>query len=645
MEELQMIRLTPEEVLKKYWGYDAFRPQQREIIQSVLEGKDTFALLPTGGGKSVCFQLPGLMIEGMTIVISPLIALMKDQVERLNRMGIAATYINSSMNYAQIDQKLEAAMEGTYQFLYVAPERIKSDMFRLRLPKLKVALLAVDEAHCISQWGYDFRPAYLEIAAIREIKPQIPVIALTASATPAVQKDIIERLEMKNPGMFSKSFRRDNLRYFVLHEEAIAPKVIEIATGIKGTGIVYARTRKLTEKLAAFLQEQGISANAYHGGLRNSERGEIQQAWLEGRTRVMVATNAFGMGIDKADVRFVVHYNLPFDLESYYQEAGRGGRDGKTALAIAFLSKPDLRQLRQWSMDKYPLWEVLKHHYNLLCDYYQVPNSGKVDALHDLLMPDLVKAINVPALKLYASLKILHQEELLHFTEDKDDFAYVMMLAQAKDVLQYKEAHPILADLITYLLRTLGGEVYIQEKRFLPERWARKLDLPPLELHYQLERLANHNILMYTPATDKPSIRFLKPRQKLHKKILNWDKYAFLKAQNNQRLTEMIRYVEATDMCRSIMIQSYFGETDQTPCGVCDVCTGRFKEGLSKDELKRIEAAILELLKGERMPYQQIIQQLSIGSPLQRKEVIRLMMDQQLLILEEGNLLRLAKVD
>ncbi|MEM7373885.1 MAG: ATP-dependent DNA helicase RecQ [Bacteroidota bacterium] len=638
-----MIQPTPEDILKKYWGYDSFRPQQKEIIQTILGGQDTFALLPTGGGKSVCFQVPGLMLDGLTIVISPLIALMKDQVERLNRMGIAATYINSGMSYAQIDQKLDAAILGTYRFLYVAPERLKSEMFRLRLPKLTVSLLAVDEAHCISQWGYDFRPAYLEIAKIREIKPNIPVVALTASATPAVKEDIIQKLEMKQPQIFAKSFRRENLRYFVLHEERIAPKILEIVQRIKGTGIVYARTRKTTEKLAAYLQDHGISAKAYHGGLRNSERGEIQQDWLEDRSRIMVATNAFGMGIDKSDVRFVIHYNLPFDLESYYQEAGRGGRDGKTALAIAFLSGPDLRQLRHWNADKYPQWEMLTKHYRLLCEYFQVPNSGRVERSHDLLMPELVKSLNVPALQLYASLKILHQEGLLHMTEEKDDFAYVMMLAQPRDVLQYKATHPLLADLITFLLRTLGGEVYIQEKRFLPEHWARRLDLPPLELHYQLQRLAQHKMILYTPSTDKPSIRFLLPRQKLQKKSLNWDKYAFLKSQNDLRLEKMIDYIQDTEVCRSVIIQSYFGETDQTSCGVCDVCSGRFKRELTGKVVDKIQEAILTFLAGQTFPYKRVIQEVSVGSPIQRKEVLRMMMDQEVVLLEDGNMLRLAQ--
>ncbi|MCL4165351.1 UNVERIFIED_CONTAM: hypothetical protein GTU68_020087, partial [Idotea baltica] len=332
---------TPFEILKKHWGYDAFRPLQEEIIQSVIEERDTLALLPTGGGKSICFQVPGLYFKGLTIVISPLIALMKDQVERLNQLGIAATYVNSSMPFYQVDTKLQGAMDGDYKFLYLAPERLQSEMFKLRLPKMDVSLLVVDEAHCISQWGYDFRPSYLQIAELREAKPDVPIIAVTASATDEVRADILEKLEMREPAVFTKSFRRDNLRYFVLEEENVTQRTIDIVKRTQGTGIIYARTRRTTEHLSNYLIGQGISAAAYHGGLKTSERSKIQQSWLDDKTRIIVATNAFGMGIDKPNVRFVVHYHLPFDLESYYQEAGRGGRDGKTALAIAFRSPVD----------------------------------------------------------------------------------------------------------------------------------------------------------------------------------------------------------------------------------------------------------------------------------------------------------------
>ncbi|MDX2250315.1 MAG: ATP-dependent DNA helicase RecQ [Bacteroidia bacterium] len=634
-----MTHLSPKDILKQYWGYDEFRSRQAEIIQSALDGFDTLALLPTGGGKSVCFQVPALCKEGMALVISPLIALMKDQVERLNQMGISATFVNSSMPRWQIDQKLQGAMDGKYKFLYLAPERIHSEIFRLRLPKMKINFLVVDEAHCISQWGYDFRPSYLEISHIRQAIPKVPVIALTASATPHVQQDIVDKLAMKQVKPFSKSFRRDNLRYFVIEEENVAGRILQIAQRTLGTGIVYARTRKLTEKLAAMLQEKDISAAAYHGGMKNSERNQIQQAWIEGKTRVIVATNAFGMGIDKPDVRFVVHHNLPFDLESYYQEAGRGGRDGQTALAIAFLSPVDIAEMKRWSREKYPTWEQLNHHYHQLCNYFQVPNSGDVSEIHPLIMGELAPAVQIPALQLYNSLKLLDQEGIVVLNEDADDFGYVQFTARPEDVLHYKNQHPALADLVDFMLRTMGGESYIQEVRFLPGFWAGKLGLTVESLQKQLERLVLHQIIYYKPATDFPTLRFLQPRHTLNKKTLNWEKYQFLREQNDRRLKEMLHYIYEKEVCRSLMIQHYFGEKSHTPCGKCDVCIGRNKTKVSDDEYKAIQTAIISFIKARPTTYRQVINEVTTGTPAQREKVLRYLIDKEVIITDMwGNL-------
>ncbi|MEO0472913.1 MAG: RecQ family ATP-dependent DNA helicase [Bacteroidota bacterium] len=621
--------------MQKYWGYDAFRPMQEDIINSVLAGKDTLALLPTGGGKSICFQVPAMCQQGLTLVISPLIALMKDQVERLNRLGIPAAYVNSSMGYHQIDDRLQKAMDGTYRFLYLAPERIASDMFTQRLPNMPVRLLVVDEAHCISQWGYDFRPAYLKIASIRETCPQVPIIALTASATPEVRQDIEEKLELKAVQRFEKSFRRDNLRYFVFEEENPTERILRICQRTQGTGIIYARTRKLTTKLAAWLQEQGVSAAAYHGGMTNSARAAVQQDWLEDRRRIMVATNAFGMGIDKADVRFVVHYNLPFDLESYYQEAGRGGRDGKTALAIAFNNPPDLAELQRWNAEKYPSWKQLNEHYKLLCNFYNIPNDGKVDQLHEFHMRELVAATKVNALQLYASLKVLSNEGIIALQEDKDDFGYIQVTAQPQDVLRYKAQHPTMADLVDFLLRVMGGQVYSQEVRFLPEVWARSLDLPPLDLYHQLQKLHQHRIIFYQAPLDAPSIRFLKARHTLQKRHLNWDKYSFLKNQNERRMVEMLYYVQQTDVCRSLLIQQYFGEKAHQPCGKCDVCIGRNKTRVSDGEFKSLQKALLAFVGKGGQTYRKVLTELPEGTPAQREKVLRYLLDKKV-ILSDG---------
>lgn len=618
------------QILSQYWGYQAFRPMQEEIIDAVIEGRDTLALLPTGGGKSICFQVPGLMLGGLTLVISPLIALMKDQVERLNRLGIPATYINSSMSYNQIDTKLQGAMDGSFRFLYLAPERIQSEMFRLRLPQMPVKLLVVDEAHCISQWGYDFRPAYLEIATIREALPKLPVIALTASAPPEVKQDIQDKLEMKEPAVFAKSFRRENLRYFVVEEESVAKRILNICKRTKGTGIIYARTRKLTEALALMLQKEEISALAYHGGMKNSKRSDIQQAWLEDECRIIVATNAFGMGIDKADVRFVVHYNLPFDLESYYQEAGRGGRDGKTALAIAFKSEPDLAELQRWSDNKYPTWKELKTHYVLLCNYFRISRESVSEKPREFEMRALSTEIEVPALNLYSSLKVLQNEGILILNEDSDDYGYIFFIAQPQDVIIYKKQHPRFAAVIDYMLRMLGGETYSQEVRFLLEQWGHELNLPPLDLHHLLMRLMQHNLIIYTPSNDKPSISFLSPRHNLTKQELNWEKYTFLQKQHLHRLKEMKAYIQQNTVCRSLLIQQYFGEKAHEPCGKCDVCIGRNKTKVNDDEFSQIQQAIIEKIKGSTFTYRDLLLSVNTGSPAQREKVLRYLMDKEL---------------
>ncbi|MEL6675774.1 MAG: ATP-dependent DNA helicase RecQ [Bacteroidota bacterium] len=618
-------------VLQEVWGYPGFRPGQEEIIASVLSGKDTLALLPTGGGKSICFQVPGMVIEGLTLVISPLIALMKDQVERLNRLGIPATFVNSSLNPFEVDRKLQGAMDGTYKFLYLAPERISSDIFQMRLPNMPVKLLVVDEAHCISQWGYDFRPAYLRIGEIRANLPQVPVIALTASATPRVQEDIQEKLEMQEPQVFRQSFFRPNLRYFVLEEENVAERILRICQRTQGTGIIYSRTRKTVEKLADYLKGQGIRAIAYHGGLKNSLRNQIQQAWLENQHRVIVATNAFGMGIDKPDVRFVLHYNLPFDLESYYQEAGRGGRDGQTALAIAFKHGPDEADLKRWAGQKYPSWEQLTRHYEILCEAYQLTAGEARDKLVEFDLQDLLTRSGDSRLAWYNSLRVLDAEGIISFQEDSDDFGYVQFIARPEDILRYKDQHPSFAAFIDFMLRTLGGESYTREVRFLPDQWARQLDIPPLDLHYYLERLAQHRLIAYTPPSHQPGIKFLMPRHKLSKQGLNWDKYTFLQEQSQSRLADMLGYVHNTHMCRSLIIQQYFGEAATEPCGKCDICIGRHKTKVNDSDFREIKAQILAYVKAHEASYRDILLHVAAGKPAQREKVLRYLLDREII--------------
>ena len=633
---------SPLEVLQQYWGHAAFRSPQEAIIRSVLAGQDTLALLPTGGGKSVCFQVPGLMATGLTLVISPLIALMKDQVERLNRMGIAATYIHSGLSRHEVDRKLEAATQGTYRFLYLAPERIESELFALRLPRMRVSLLAVDEAHCISQWGYDFRPAYLNIGLIRERLPQLPVIALTASATPAVRDDIIDKLGLRSPAIFTKSFRRDNLRYFILEDENPAGRIVDIARRTQGTGIVYVRTRRLTQRLAEVLSGAGIPAAAYHGGMKTSERELVQQRWLDNQVRFMVATNAFGMGIDKPDVRLVLHYNLPSDLESYYQEAGRGGRDGKTALAVAFKHEGDLQALQTWARQKYPPWTQVRDHYEGLCRYFRVPTQGHPRETHVFRMAEVAKALETNPLALYNSLRILHQEGQVFFSEESDDFAQVQVIASPDSIWQYQQAHPVLAPLLEYLLRTLGGRVYQEEVRFLPALWTRALGMEMVELERQLQRLAAHDLISYQPSLGEPNLRFLFPRHALSRRELTWEKYEFLRAQNEARLQALLAYVDNQEMCRSLALQHYFGENAHEACGRCDVCIGRYRTQVSDADFAQLAQELTTTLSQGPLPYRELLLRIQSGSPAQREKVLRYLLDQQVIRVEKGGRLHLS---
>lgn len=631
---------APIDILRTYWGFEAFRPLQEDIIHSVMNKRDTLALLPTGGGKSICFQVPALAQEGMAIVISPLIALMKDQVENLVKRGIQAAYINSGMEIQEVDHVLQQAMDGAYRLLYVAPERIRSEMFRLRLPKMPIHLLVVDEAHCISQWGYDFRPAYLEIPFIREQKPGIPIIALTASATPQVQEDILTKLALNSPAVFQKSFRRDNLRYFVLQEENVTQRILTICKRTIGSGIIYARTRKRTMALAKFLQDNGQSAAAYHGGLSTSERADTQRDWIEGSIRIMVATNAFGMGIDKPNVRFVLHFNLPFDLESYYQEAGRGGRDGETALAIAFNNPADIAEAKRWVKEKYPEWKQVKEHYDFLCGHYNIPSQGTVYERREFDIKALAQKSGGSLLKLYNSIKLLDREGLLKLEEDADDYGLIRVKSSPKNILHYKEKNPAEAEILEYALRTLGGEIYHYDMRLLPGNWALKLQIPAPELQKRLGRLVQHQMIYYQAPRSTPMISFFEPRRRIIPDDLDWPKYEFLRKQSEHRFEKILQYINTTEICRSILIQQYFGEKVHEPCGKCDVCIGRYKAKVSDSDFKSLMRIILKEVRGRSMNYRQVVLEIAQGTPAQREKVLRYLLDQKLILISEDGLLK-----
>ncbi len=626
----------PIEILRNYWGYLQFRPPQEEIIRSVISGYDTFALLPTGGGKSVCFQVSGLVRGGMTLVISPLIALMQDQVRTLKDLGISATYINSSLSRREIDRKLQMAMDGKFRFLYLAPERLNTEIFKARLGRMDVRLIAVDEAHCISQWGYDFRPSYLRIIELRECLPKIPIIALTATATPAVVEDIRNHLKMQEGKVFRKSFRRNNLHYKVIPTEDVSNRILRYIQNKRGkAGIVYARTRKRTVALANLLQREGIEAQAYHGGMTTAERSKAQAAWISNERPVIVATNAFGMGIDKSDVRFVLHLNLPSDLESYYQEAGRGGRDGQPAEAIAFENEEDLAELKSWVKEKYPTWEQLKSHYQILCNHFGIPNTTVPGNVFPLDLKVIATTFQVHPVRFYNSVRLLDREGQISFNDHLDDYGWVKLNVGPKDLMAYKDKYPDYAWLMDLLLRQLGGELYSYTMRFLPSVMTRVGGLTDAELEKGLQTLKRRGIISYRPPLSFPSVRFLRPRHVLDKREVGWDKYQFLSEQSIYRFEQVKAYAKTpSKVCRAWFLETYFGESGTGDCGVCDYCLAQEFSGkmASWEEIRK-------LLLDRELPYWDLVNAMTEGTERQRRDLIRQLLDKGWLVMKPGQVM------
>jgi ATP-dependent DNA helicase RecQ len=560
---------------------------------------------------------------------------MRDQVENLNSRHIPATYINSSLSWKEIDRKLQMAMEGKYKFLYIAPERIETEMFLARLPAMNVSFVAVDEAHCISQWGYDFRPSYLKINVLRQHLPKVPFAAFTATAPPKVKDDIIEKLELKSPRVFTQSFRRQNLAYHVIETENVAERILHTVRATPGAGIVYARTRKRVQAMAEFLKKEGISSAAYHGGLSNKDRDLVQQGWIKNEVRVITATNAFGMGIDKPDVRFVLHLNMPADLESYYQEAGRGGRDGKPAIAVCFRNPQDMAELKQWVEEKYPRWEQLNAHYEILCNYFGISNESAPFQPFVLDTATIAKQFHTHPLLLHNSIRIFDQTGVLSLNERPEDFGSLMVCVQPDMILDYKKRYPDKAFLLDHILRTLGGEVYHDAVRFLPSQWPSRLGITSEALLTHLTQLATRGIITYDPPQSTPTIRFLHPRIKLNKQVLGWDKYETLLAQAKKRLESVVDYlkVPATD-CRSSTLERYFGEKPAAPCGSCDVCLSKVAGPLDKEKIKAISDEMLAILEDKIKPIQEVLDLGKLGTKQQRLEVMRLLIDGKKLIRE-----------
>ena len=582
-------------ILKQYWGYDSFRPLQEDIIQSILHGNDTMALLPTGGGKSICFQVPAMAKQGLCLVISPLIALMKDQVENLRKKHITAYAIYSGMTRKEVLNILKVAGESNCKFLYVSPERLETKLFLEYLPSFDINLIAVDEAHCISQWGYDFRPPYLRIAELRNELTDVPVLALTASATPDVQKDICEKLSFKKPNIFRQSFERPCLSYSVFQVDSKINKIVDILSKVGGSSIVYCRSRKRTKEISDLLIMHGIVAGFYHAGLLPEERNIKQEAWINNQIRTMVCTNAFGMGIDKPDVRIVIHADAPDCLENYYQEAGRAGRDGKKAYAVLLHDTKELNELKDTPKIRFPLIEQIRLIYQSLMNYLQVPAGSGEGNYYDFDMNDFIKKFNHDTQLALYSLKALEQEQLISFNEQVFLPSRIQFIASKDLLYEFETDHPELEPIIKTLLRTYEGifdqPVFIYEKSI-----AYILQQELQVIKAGLKRLDSFSILEYSPQKDSPQIYFIQDRVRADDLWINEVNYKKRRDQLSARISAFIRYIDDKKNCRSKMIGNYFGDLKMQPCKICDNCLDHHNHDLTAEEFDKIHKRIMTLI-------------------------------------------------
>ena len=610
MTNEDVFRQRARAVLKQHWGYDSFRPLQEDIILSVLEGRDTLALLPTGGGKSICFQVPALVKGGLCIVISPLIALMKDQVEHLRARHIKAGAIYSGMRVSEIQATIDNCLfDPEYRFLYVSPERLQTENFKVNFERMPVSMIAVDEAHCISQWGYDFRPPYLEIAKIRKIFPEVPVLALTATATPEVVKDIQLRLDFKTENVFQKSFKRANLTYFVVNEEDKNSRMLRIMNRYPGSGIVYVRNRRKTAETAEFLRNNGISADHYHAGLDPRERDRKQQSWMKGETRVMVSTNAFGMGIDKPDVRFVVHLDLPDTLEAYFQEAGRAGRDEQPAVAILLYDNYDIAQLKRNFTFTFPELDRVREVYRELCQSHHIELGTGQGKTFPFSMEAHANAVKMNATQYFNALKLLNNIGVILISEHLREKSELQFRINGDQLLKFQKEKPEFEPLITTILRSYSG-VFTQFADIDEQLLATRLKTTEETVVEQLKTLRGEKILSYQPQSNIPLIIFLKDR--IDEKYLYFDKkiYDFRKEKAEERLAAVENYVKCDNVCRSQLLLQYFGEWDSTPCGECDVCRRNKIQRVKNSDFKLISKEIKELQQQNMNP-KQILAELS----------------------------------
>ena len=624
------------QILSKYWGFSEFRPMQEGIINSVLKGKDTLALLPTGGGKSICFQVPALCQEGICIVISPLIALMKDQVLNLKKRGVNAAAIYSGMGRREIDILLDNCIYGDIKFLYVSPERLTTVLFIARFQKMNVNLIAVDESHCVSQWGYDFRPPYLQISEIRPYFPDIPIIALTATATPEVVIDIQEKLAFKEANVLQKSFERKNIAYIVQEEEDKHGRLLKIINKVAGSGLVYVRNRRKTEEIAVFLQKNGVHADFYHAGLDSLARDQKQDAWINNKIRIIVSTNAFGMGIDKPDVRFVVHLDLADSLEAYFQEAGRGGRDEKKAYAVQLYAKSDIITFKEQTRKSFPSIETIKRVYQALGSYFQLAVGSGKEELFNFNLGEFCNKFKFNSIESINSLKYIEKEGYITVSESLFEPSKLKFIVGQEDVQNYQDSNSTLANFIKVILRSYSG-IFENYKVIKEGEIASRCGITFEQAKTLLTLLQKQEVIDYLPQTNDPKIYYNSERLSNENFVLSKKNYDDLKAITIARMNSVINYVTNPTKCRSKTLLSYFGERETTKCDQCDICLKEKRKNLAAEEFKQQKNAI-KIALNEKLTINQLITVLPLFPEKKLIQTIQWLMDNELIVEGGGKL-------
>ena len=626
-----------QEILKQYWGYDSFRDLQEEIITSIGEGKDTLGLMPTGGGKSITFQVPALAQEGICIVITPLIALMKDQVQNLRKREIKALAIYSGMTRQEILTALENCIFGNYKFLYISPERLDTEIFRTKLRSMKVSMIAVDESHCISQWGYDFRPAYLKIAEIRELLPEVPVLALTATATPEVVTDIQARLKFREGNVFRMSFERKNLAYIVRKTDNKTKELLYILQRISGSAIIYVRNRRRTKEITELLMNEGITADFYHAGLDNAVKDLRQKRWQSGEVRVMVATNAFGMGIDKPDVRIVLHLDLPDSPEAYFQEAGRAGRDGEKAYAVILYSKSDKTTLHKRVVDTFPDKEYILNVYEHLQYYYQMAMGDGFQCIREFNLEEFCRKFKYFPVPVDSALKILTQAGYLEYTDEQDNSSRILFTIRRDELYKLREMGKEAEALIQSILRSYTG-VFTDYAYISEESLAVRTGLTRQQIYNILVTLTKRRIVDYIPRKKTPYIIYTRERLELRFLHIPASVYEERKARYEARIKAMEEYVTTENICRSRMLLRYFGEKNEHNCGQCDVCLSkRATDNLSEESYEEVKRQILDLLSHSPLTPAETADQIKAEKE-DIGQVIRYLLDEGELKMQDGML-------